>query len=93
VEALKNGGKVVHPSLGVIGSGSGARIAALQPGGSGAQSDLREGDLVLKVGGLEIESFEELTALVANANVGEDVKLLVKRGSETKTITVKLLAQ
>ncbi len=93
VEALKNGGKVVHPSLGVIGGGSQARIAALQPGGSAAQSDLREGDLILKVGGLEIESFEELTALVANANPGEDLKLLVKRGSETKTITVKLLAQ
>ena len=92
-EALKNSGKYVHPSLGVIGADSAQpQIQALQPGGNAARAGLREQDTVLKIGDLEVESFEELNAIIAAQLVGAKVKLLVKRGTGTLGVTVELSA-
>jgi putative serine protease PepD len=94
VDTYRNGGKLEHPSLGVFGNNAQQpRLQGIQPGSNAARAGLQDGDLILKVAGLEIESFEELNALVAHQRVGSSVELLVKRGRELKTVTVKLEAQ
>jgi S1-C subfamily serine protease len=94
IETYRSGGKLTHPSLGVFGNAAERPVLqGIQPGSNAARGGLRDGDLVLKVAGLEIESFEELNAMIANQPVGAKVALQIKRGNATQTLTLSLEAQ
>jgi S1-C subfamily serine protease len=48
------------------------------------------GDVITKVGGKPVEHADDLSEVVAEYDPGDDVELEIHRGSETRTVTVKL---
>ena len=88
-ETLQRGAEYKHPSLGVV-AGQRTVIDGVQQSENAFNAGLQVGDEVLKVGSLEVESFEELNAIIGAYPAGSEVELLVKRANGTKRLTVKL---
>ena len=70
----------------------GVAIAAVQTGSPAEKAGLRERDIVTTMNGRAIHAAAELRARLALTPVGEDVELRVLRGSETRTVRVKIAA-
>ena len=88
-EVLQRGAEYKHPTLGVM-AGSGTSIAGVQQGENASNAGLQVGDEILKVGSLEVESFEELNAIIGAYPADTQVELLVKRSGGTQKLMVKL---
>ena len=88
-ETLQRGAEYKHPSLGVV-AGQRTVIDGVQQGENAFNAGLQVGDEILKVGSLEVETFEELNAIVGAYSAGQKVELLVKRGNSTQKLTVTL---
>ena len=54
------------------------------------KAGLQAGDIVVKFDGKEITDFDSLFAAVAEHQPGERVKVVVKRGEETKELQLKI---
>ena len=70
-------------------TGSGARVTAVLAG-SPAEGALREGDVVVGVGGRLVGLASDLVAAVAPAGAGEAVTLEVRRGDEVQPVRLEL---
>ena len=79
-----------------VSEGSGAEKAGIKAGDSGITYQMGEdsvdlgGDVILSVDGKEMAKPSELVTYIASKKVGDEVEIKVARGSETKTIKVKL---
>ena len=60
------------------------------PGSSADKAGLKEGDIIMKVNGLEVGKAGSLSTLLSEYTVGDEVELVVKRGNETITAKAKL---
>jgi len=84
VEFLKSYTAPKHPTLGVGAdtsfAGPGVKILNIQPQTCGAEAGLAPGDIITKVNGEEIKDAGALDALVSKANIGDALKIIVKRG-------------
>jgi S1-C subfamily serine protease len=72
---------------------AGALVAAVVPGGPAHKAGLQRGDLVVKFDGVTIDDAERLRFLSANAGVGKQVTLQVRRGEAVKDVPITLIAQ
>ncbi len=98
-QLIKNG-KATYPVMGISVdmnfSGEGALIAknakAILPGGPAAKAGLKSGDIITAIDGRPITSPEELIVTIRALNVGDNIVLTYKRGSESKTATLTLTA-
>ena len=88
-QTLQRGAEYKHPTLGVV-AGQRTVIDGVQQGENAFNAGLQVGDEVLKVGSLEVETFEELNAIIGAYPADTKVELLVKRGGGTRKLTVKL---
>ncbi len=88
-ETLQRGAEYKHPSLGVV-AGQRTVIDGVQQGENAFNAGLQVGDEILKVGSLEVETFEELNAIIGAYPADTQVELLVKRSGGTRKVTVKL---
>ena len=61
-------------------------------GSSAEKAGLKEGDIIMKVNGLEVGKTSGLSTLLSEYAVGDEVELVIKRGKETITSKVKLQA-
>lgn len=61
-------------------------------GSSAEKAGLKEGDIIMKVNGLEVGKTSGLSTLSSEYAVGDEVELVIKRGTETITSKVKLQA-
>lgn len=61
-------------------------------GSSAEKAGLKEGDIIMKVNGLEVGKTSGLSTLLSEYAVGDEVELVIKRGNETITSKVKLQA-
>jgi S1-C subfamily serine protease len=83
----------------------GLLVAQVQPGSGAAKAGLRAGkqtatlagmtyplggDLIASIDGLQLYSIEQLRDAIAAKKPGDDVKLVVYRGNQQRTVTVKL---
>jgi serine protease Do/serine protease DegQ len=68
----------------------GVAIAAVQGGSPAEKAGLRERDIVTVMNGRPIHGAAELRARLALTPVGDDVELRVLRGSETRTLRMKI---
>ncbi|HEY0813459.1 MAG TPA: trypsin-like peptidase domain-containing protein [Pseudonocardia sp.] len=98
-EIIKDG-SATKPVLGVTGSvqqsggsGSGARIATVQPGSPAASAGLAAGDVVTKVGDAKVEDFADLIARIGSNAPGSQVALTVQSGGASKSVQVTLGTQ
>ena len=102
VEQLKATGKVSRGWLGVriqevtselaetfgMDQPRGALVAQLLPNSPAAESDLREGDVILRFNGKEVATHSTLPPLVGATRVNEPARLEVLRGGRVEEVTV-----
>ena len=77
--SIQNVTPEISESLGLSGS-KGALVAELTPGGPSVQAGLQPGDLILKINGHEVASSADLTRQVGQVQVGQEIRLQVRRG-------------
>jgi putative serine protease PepD len=87
------GGTVQHAYMGVrIGDATngGAKVGKVVAGSPAALAGLKVGDTIVAYNGTSILNADALTASVTQAQVGDKVTLTVRRGGETKHLTLTL---
>ncbi|GAB3514357.1 trypsin-like peptidase domain-containing protein [Phytohabitans suffuscus] len=92
-DALRNGEKVSHPSLGVSvndADGGGALIGSVTAGSPAAKAGLQQGDVVVKFGDKNISDSDDLVAAVQSGKVGDQVQITFKRNGQEQTATATL---
>jgi S1-C subfamily serine protease len=94
VPQLKAHGKIDRAYLGVAtvpsGGRDGAVVDTVSPGGPAAGTELRNGDKITSIDGKPIANPSDLGTLVLSKKPGDTVQIKVVRGSDTRTIDVKL---
>jgi putative serine protease PepD len=97
LSALEGGKTVHHAYLGVSSSDStsatGALVAAVSAGSPAATAGVQTGDVITAVDRQQITGSGGLVAAVAAHAPGDHVRLTVRRGSGTQTLTVTLGTQ
>ena len=98
LKTLEAGGKVRHAYLGVAtgdasSAAAGATVSGVTSGGPADDAGLRTGDVVTGLGSVDVADSNDLVAAVAAHRPGDQVQLTVKRGSETRQLTVTLGTQ
>jgi S1-C subfamily serine protease len=91
--AIISGHPVKHAYVGVELNGNstgGARISSVQPNSPATQAGLQPGDLITSVNGKAVSSTEQFIATVDQYQPGQSVTVTVKRGGQSKTISLKL---
>jgi putative serine protease PepD len=93
-DTLIAGRAVLHPYLGISvadnASGTGARVASVRAGSPASKAGLETGDLVVSVDGQKVANADALTALVAEHQSGETLRLTVERNGSTLRISATL---
>jgi putative serine protease PepD len=94
VPKLLEDGKIDRAYLG-LASGErpatpGAVVGTVNPGTPAAEAGIHTGDLIVKFGGETIRNPSELSLAVLHKQPGDEVKVELRRGDSTETVTVKL---
>lgn len=78
-------------SIGITGvdAGDGVRIESVG-GGQARRAGLRRGDVIMKIDGRSVRSQSELVIAVAGREVGEMVRLEIRRGSTVRMVELRL---
>jgi S1-C subfamily serine protease len=86
------GTSVTNAFLGVHGSvhADGARLAGVVPGAAADRAGLREGDVVIRLAGARLASFDDLRAALRQRRAGELVDLVFVRDGEQRSVTATL---
>jgi S1-C subfamily serine protease len=71
-------------------SGTGDTLDAVVPGGPAEKAGIREGDIIVAVGGHDIDAEHPLDLVLASFAPGQTVDLTILRGSSTITIPLTL---
>jgi putative serine protease PepD len=94
VDDLIGGHAVQHPYLGIsVGdatSGGGAQVDTVRSGSPAAKAGLKAGDVIVSVDGVKIASANELTAVVAEHQPGDKLRVTVERNGSTLTLDATL---
>jgi putative serine protease PepD len=72
---------------------NGCQQSPVVPGGPASKAGLKPGDLITAVNGKPVHSVDQFVGTVATYAPGDTVTFTVKRGGETKHVSVKLGAQ
>jgi putative serine protease PepD len=99
-EQLSKQGVATHARLGVgvqdaVGTdqgAAGALLASIEQGSPAAQAGLQQGDIVTKLDDRRIDSADALVAAVRSHRPDDEVTVTYRRGGETKTAKVRLVA-
>jgi putative serine protease PepD len=94
VEQLLEDGEVRHAYLGVrvadAENNGGARIVAVVQGGPADDAGVREGDVIVRAGGDDVGNGDDLRGAVNSRQPGDELELELRRGGDTRTVTVEL---
>ena len=90
--ASRNRTRGAHAFLGVQGDGGGdgARVVGIMPGTAAERAGLREGDVLIRLGGVPLASFDDLRNAVRDRRAGERVDVVFVRDGEQRSVTVTL---
>jgi serine protease Do len=100
IEALKKGQSLERGYMGIsitavdentadalgIAKNRGEQVRSVLPGQAGAKAGLKEGDIVLKVNGVEVTPETTLSYIVANVKPGTKIPLEIMRENKPMTI-------
>lgn len=100
-------GTVTHPYLGVsvgrltpqiretldVGTGEGALVLAVEPGGPAAAAGVRQGDVLVELAGSEVGSLEELFGALRDTESGQQVEVTVLRAGDRVPLPVTIGAE
>jgi S1-C subfamily serine protease len=90
---LKEGKDVPHAYLGVrMGQAAtgGATVGSVVANGPAAKSGLRQGDRIVQIGGTPVHEPDDVSATVNSHRPNDELPVVVVRGGERRTLTVKL---
>jgi putative serine protease PepD len=93
IDQLQEGSDVSHAYLGVStsdASGGGAAVESVSAGGPAASAGLQAGAVIVGVDDMTIVSSDQLSSAIDGHRPGDEVKLKVRSGGRTETVTVKL---
>jgi putative serine protease PepD len=92
VSQLISTGKAQHALLGVNVQTAlnGVSVAAVESGSGAANGGVKTGDVITAIDGTQVTSAERLRAVIASHKPGDTLKLTVRRGSDSKTLSVTL---
>jgi S1-C subfamily serine protease len=95
--SLKQGARQAterRPFLGITydseSTDKGVRILDVHPGTAAEKGGVKPGDRILEFGGQAVETPTELLRQIHKLKIGDEVKLKIRRGSETLDLVVKL---
>lgn len=99
-EQLIATGSATYPIMGISVdsrfTGTGALIssegAGVTPGGPADKAGLKEGDVIIEFGGVEVENSDELIVMIRSKSVGDKVTIQYQRNNITRQTTVTLAA-
>ena len=95
-------GKVLRPYIGIGGIDlddvnakhynlpTGIYIKEINSNSPASSSDLKTGDVITAIDGIEVKTMDELNEIKNKKNIGDEVTLDVYRNGETKQIKIKL---
>jgi S1-C subfamily serine protease len=75
---------------GPSGTGAGAGVETVVPGGPADDAGIRPGDVIVKLGKTRVTSTQVLSALLAGMKVGQHVSVTIVRSGATHTVQVTL---
>jgi serine protease Do len=104
IDQLKTKGEVTRGWLGVgiqdltqelkeyygVKDGEGVLVTQVFPGDPADKAGLKAGDVILKVNGHHVDSSRELSRMIAESPVGQEVEILALRKGSSKTFHVEL---
>jgi putative serine protease PepD len=98
VPILEKGQNVDHAFLGVQAAGdatggvapAGAEIAAVTAGGPAEAAGLQPGDIIVAIDGKKVDEFGQVSAIVNQHKVGDQIDIRVQRGGGERSFHVKL---
>jgi putative serine protease PepD len=94
VPRLERDGAIRRPYLGVTtetsAGGTGALVRGLLPGGPAAASGLRLGDVIVGVGGQEVQTPPDISSAIGSRKPGDEVAVDVQRGGARQSLRVTL---
>jgi len=68
----------------------GMKISGVREGSPAAKAGMVGGDIIVKFGKVDIKNLYDFTYALGEYKAGDEVDVVVKRGTETKTLRVKL---
>jgi aminopeptidase YwaD len=68
----------------------GMKISGVRDGSPAAKGGLQGGDIIIKFGKIDVKNIYDYTFALGEYKPGDEVDVTIKRGSETKTLHVKL---
>jgi serine protease Do len=80
------------PYLGVQGDGEAkeCKVSRVYANSPAEKAGIKEGDVITRLGGKDVHSFDELIGLVARQKIGAQIDVIVRRGDQTLTIPVMI---
>ncbi len=72
------------------GQPAGVGVVGVEPGGAAEAAGLREGDVITAVGDQRVSSTADLSAVLADLEVGQTVDVTVQRAGQEQTLQVEL---
>jgi serine protease Do len=105
IEDLIRYGHVTYPGLGVgvstvtpllaasenLSVNRGALIAEIKADSPADIAGLREGDIIIRFGGKEINNIADLVQAIRGSEIGEEVEIVFVRGEDTITTSARLV--
>ena len=67
------------------GLSDGVRLGAVVPDGAAARAGIREGDIIIRLGEVPVQSFDELRTAVQVRRPGDPVQVVYLRDGEDRT--------
>jgi putative serine protease PepD len=90
---LKAGKDVPHAYLGVSTSqatSGGAQVGSVIANGPAAKAGIRTGDRIVEIAGTPVREPDDVAAVVNTRRPNDEVRVVVERGGQRRTLTVKL---
>jgi putative serine protease PepD len=94
--ALEKGRDVPRAFLGVstnAAADGGVTVRALTSGGPAARGGLRQGDVIVEIAGEPVREADDISSAVNARRPGDELRIVVERGGDRRTLTVKLGTQ
>jgi len=68
----------------------GALVTTVTPEGPAQQAGIRQGDVILRFNGQDVDAMRQLPRLVADTPIGQKAEVVIQRGGETRTLSVSV---